>query len=71
VECDKVTGEDCFVCRLYLRSIEELDEILSKVADRAETNTAIVKSTPIPRRLPPLDGPAAIAAPRAAKRGVR
>jgi Lrp/AsnC family leucine-responsive transcriptional regulator len=55
VECDKVTGEDCFVCRLYLRSIEDLDGILSKVADRAETNSAIVKSTPIARRLPPLD----------------
>ena len=28
VECDKVTGDDCFVCRLYLRSIEHLDDIL-------------------------------------------
>jgi Lrp/AsnC family leucine-responsive transcriptional regulator len=37
VECDKVTGDDCFVCRLYLHSIEQLDEILSKVTERAET----------------------------------
>ncbi|MFM0473073.1 Lrp/AsnC family transcriptional regulator [Paraburkholderia strydomiana] len=35
VECDKVTGDDCFICRLYLHSIEHLDEILSKVAERA------------------------------------
>ncbi|CAN7525605.1 Lrp/AsnC family transcriptional regulator [Trinickia sp. LjRoot230] len=55
VECDKVTGDDCFICRLYLRSIEELDEILSKVTDRAETSTAIVKATPVERRLPPLE----------------
>ena len=54
VECDKVTGDDCFVCRLYLHSIEQLDEILSKITDRAETSTAIVKSTPVARRLPPL-----------------
>ncbi|MDY4294290.1 MULTISPECIES: Lrp/AsnC family transcriptional regulator [unclassified Xanthomonas] len=54
VECDKVTGEDCFICRLYLRNIEHLDNILAKVTDRAETNSAIVKSTPVPRRLPPL-----------------
>ncbi|HDR9191591.1 AsnC family transcriptional regulator [Burkholderia vietnamiensis] len=54
VECDKVTGEDCFMCRLYLRTIEHLDDILSKVTERAETSTAIVKSTPVPRRLPPL-----------------
>jgi Lrp/AsnC family leucine-responsive transcriptional regulator len=54
VECDKVTGDDCFICRLYLRSIDQLDEILSKVTERAETSTAIIKSTPIARRLPPL-----------------
>jgi Lrp/AsnC family transcriptional regulator, leucine-responsive regulatory protein len=54
VECDKVTGDDCFICRLYLRSIDQLDEILSKVTERAETSTAIVKSTPVPHRLPPL-----------------
>ncbi|MCS3395040.1 Lrp/AsnC family transcriptional regulator [Burkholderia thailandensis] len=54
VECDKVTGEDCFICRLYLRSIEQLDGILAKVTERAETSTAIVKSTPVARRLPPL-----------------
>ena len=53
VECDKVTGDDCFIARLYLYSIEQLDEILSKVAERAETSTAIVKSTPVPPRLPP------------------
>ena len=54
VECVKVTGDDCFVCRLYLRSIEHLDDILAKVTDRAATSTAIVKTTPIERRLPPL-----------------
>jgi len=54
IECDKVTGDDCFVARLYLHSIEQLDEILGKVTERAETSTAIIKSTPVPRRLPPL-----------------
>lgn len=68
VECDKVTGDDCFVCRLYLRTIEQLDEILSKVTERAETSTAIVKSTPVPRRLPPLTGRAAGDATQAAAR---
>jgi Lrp/AsnC family transcriptional regulator, leucine-responsive regulatory protein len=53
-ECDKVTGDDCFVCRLYLRSITELDAILDRVAEHAETSTAIVKTQPIKRRLPPL-----------------
>ncbi len=66
VECDKVTGDDCFVCRLVLRSIEQLDEILSKVTERAETSTAIIKSTPVPRRLPPLKPPQTATAEHAA-----
>jgi Lrp/AsnC family leucine-responsive transcriptional regulator len=54
VDCDKVTGDDCFVARLYLRSITQLDGILDRVAEKAETSTAIVKSQPVRRRLPPL-----------------
>lgn len=54
VECDKVTGDDCYIARLYLHSIEELDEILDRIADKAETSTSIVKAQPIRRRLPPL-----------------
>lgn len=53
-ECDKVTGEDCFVARLAVPSIELLDGILDKISDKAETSTSIVKSQPIKRRPPPL-----------------
>jgi Lrp/AsnC family leucine-responsive transcriptional regulator len=54
VECDKVTGEDCYILRLCLRSIEQLDPVLDALHDKAETNTSIVKSSPVPRRAPPL-----------------
>lgn len=54
VECDKVTGEDCFVARVVLRTIGHLDEILDRVTEYAETNTAIVKDATLRRRLPPL-----------------
>jgi Lrp/AsnC family transcriptional regulator, leucine-responsive regulatory protein len=53
-ECDKVTGDDCYVARLFVRSIEQLDQILDRIADKAETSTAIVKSQTIARRPPPL-----------------
>jgi Lrp/AsnC family leucine-responsive transcriptional regulator len=53
-ECDRVTGDDCFVARLYVRSIEQLDQILDRIVDKAETSTAVVKSQPIERRPPPL-----------------
>jgi len=52
-ECDKVTGDDCFIGRLHLRSIAQLDQILDRITDKAETNTAIVKTQPVRRRLPP------------------
>jgi Lrp/AsnC family leucine-responsive transcriptional regulator len=52
-ECYKVTGDDCYVARLFVRSIEQLDTILDRIADKAETSTAIVKSQPIKRRPPP------------------
>ena len=55
VECDKVTGDDCFIAKLLVRNMEQLDTILDRVAERAQTNTSIVKSTPVKRRLPPLD----------------
>ena len=53
-ECDKVTGNDCFNVRLVLRSISELDELLDQIADIAETSTAIIKKSPVKRRLPPI-----------------
>ena len=53
-ECDKVTGDDCFIARLAVPSIDLLDGILDRIADKAETSTSIVKSQPIRRRPPPL-----------------
>lgn len=54
IECDKVTGDDCFIARLVVRSMSELDGLLDRISERAETNTSMVKSTPVERRLPPL-----------------
>ncbi len=53
-DCDKITGDDCFIGRLHLRSIEHLDQILDRITDKAETHTSIVKTQPAKRRLPPL-----------------
>lgn len=53
-ECDKVTGEDCFIARLHVRSMEQLDEILDRINIYAVSNTAIIKKTTVKRRLPPM-----------------
>ena len=52
VECDKVTGDDCFVARLFARSMEHLDELVERIAVEATTSTAIVKGQLIARRPP-------------------
>ena len=52
--CDRVTGDDCFVARLALRSVAELDRILLPLHERAETHTAIVKSSLLRGRMPDL-----------------
>jgi Lrp/AsnC family transcriptional regulator, leucine-responsive regulatory protein len=52
LDCDKVTGDDCFVTRLALRSISDLDPILLPFHEKAETNTAIIKSSPFRSRIP-------------------
>lgn len=53
VECDKVTGDDCYVARLFVGSMEELDEVVERFAEDAATSTAIVKGQIVSRR-PPL-----------------
>ncbi|MFP2423455.1 Lrp/AsnC family transcriptional regulator [Pseudescherichia vulneris] len=52
IECDKVTGEDCFVMRLVVKDIAQLDTLLDGLAEFAQCNTSVVKSSPVKRRLP-------------------
>lgn len=55
-ECLRVTGEDCFVMRIHLRSIDDLGGLLDRFLVYGETTTSLVAATPIPRRDPPLNG---------------
>lgn len=54
VECDRMTGDDPFLARLVVRSVEHLDIVLTSFADYAVTSTTIVKARCVERRLPPL-----------------
>lgn len=56
-ECHRITGEDCYLLRLHLRSIDELEEILDRFTPHGLTTTSIVHSTPVPLRGPPLRQP--------------
>jgi len=54
VECHRVTGEDCFILKVYLDALEHLDLILDRFLRYGQTTTSIVQSTPVPLRAPPL-----------------
>lgn len=53
VDCVVVTGEDCFVARIVLRDVGDLDRLLGPLHDVARTRTSIVHRQPVPPRLPP------------------
>jgi Lrp/AsnC family transcriptional regulator, leucine-responsive regulatory protein len=55
VECYRITGEDCFLIKLYLGAIDELEEVLDRFTPYGLTTTSIIHSAPVPRRGPPLD----------------
>jgi Lrp/AsnC family leucine-responsive transcriptional regulator len=52
VECDRITGEDCFIARAHVQSVEELEKLIDRVIPYAMTNTSIIQSSPVKRRLP-------------------
>lgn len=52
VVCYKITGEDSFVCHLYIESVSHLDHTLQKITRLADTNTSIIKT--VDKKLPNL-----------------
>jgi Lrp/AsnC family transcriptional regulator, leucine-responsive regulatory protein len=53
-ECYRITGEDCYFMKVYLRSIEDLEPILDLFTPHGRTTTSIVHSAPVPPRALPL-----------------
>jgi Lrp/AsnC family leucine-responsive transcriptional regulator len=53
-ECHRVTGEDCFILKVFLKEISNLDRVLDKFLAHGQTTTSIVQSTPVPPRGVPL-----------------
>jgi Lrp/AsnC family leucine-responsive transcriptional regulator len=53
-ECHRVTGDDCFVLKVHLRGLEQLDELIDQFLAHGQTTTSLVQSTPVPSRGLPL-----------------
>ena len=56
VECDRVTGDDCFIAKAHVTSTDALERIIDRLLPHAQTNTSLIQSSPVERRLPPLAG---------------
>jgi Lrp/AsnC family transcriptional regulator, leucine-responsive regulatory protein len=56
VQCDRVTGEDCYVMRAHVRDVEHLEEVIDRFAIYGQTTSSIVQSSPVPARAVALGG---------------
>ena len=54
VEADHVTGEDCFLAKVVVCDVQALEAVVDRFVPFASTDTAIIQSTTVVRRLPRL-----------------
>jgi Lrp/AsnC family leucine-responsive transcriptional regulator len=54
VECHRITGEDCFFLKVYLRSLDELEPVLDRFTPYGRTTTSLIHSSPVADRALPL-----------------
>ena len=50
VECLRITGEDCYLLRAYVRSVTHLEELIDQFTPFGQTTTSIIQSAPVPSR---------------------
>lgn len=50
VECHRITGEDCFILKVYIPAMEQLDRLLDSFLQYGTTTTLIIQSSPVPPR---------------------
>jgi Lrp/AsnC family leucine-responsive transcriptional regulator len=53
-ECHRVTGEDCFVVKIHIEALDQLDHVLDQFLAYGQTTTSLIQSTPVPPRPLPL-----------------
>lgn len=53
-ECHRISGEDCFLLKVHVAVIEDLEQVLDRFVAHGQTTTSIVVSTPVPPRSLPI-----------------
>ena len=54
VEADRITGEDCFLAKVVVSDVQELEAVIDRFAPFSSIDTAIIQSATVVRRLPKL-----------------
>jgi Lrp/AsnC family leucine-responsive transcriptional regulator len=54
VECHRITGEDCFLLKVHVSEVDELEGVLDDFLLYGQTTTSIVQSSPVPHRSLPI-----------------
>jgi Lrp/AsnC family leucine-responsive transcriptional regulator len=52
VECHRVTGDDCYIAVAHVASVGAMEKLIDKIIPYGTTNTTIIQSSPVPRRMP-------------------
>jgi Lrp/AsnC family transcriptional regulator, leucine-responsive regulatory protein len=50
VECHRITGEDCFFMKAWVRDVEHLEEVIDQFVIYGQTTTSIMQKSPVPPR---------------------
>ena len=69
VEAHRVTGEDCFIIKAYIKALENLDQLLDRFLAFGQTTTSIVQSSPVLQRGLPV--PVSRGARRISRKGAK
>jgi Lrp/AsnC family leucine-responsive transcriptional regulator len=51
LECHHVTGEDCYIIKVAVRSVRHLEALLDRLVRYGNTTTSVVISSPVTRRI--------------------
>lgn len=51
-ECHRISGEDCFLLKIHLPALEDLEQILDQFLIHGQTTSSFIVATPVPPRAP-------------------
>jgi len=51
LECIRITGQEAFVIKVAVTSVEHLERVIGHLEPYGQTTTSLILSAPVPRRM--------------------